>query len=297
MNWTFFRVRDIWSGNLSRFSPKQTLLPVHNWYTRVWNRWTSFLPKTEGMNWIPFRDKNIWSGNLSRFSETQTLLSTHRAILEFETGELGFYESLREVNRILFSLGYIESGGIHQDSVRDIHYYQLTMCILKSEIVELGFYQSLRAMNRILFRVRCICRGNLSRFSWKQTLLLAHKWYSWVWNRWIWFLPKSERHESDFFSFRDIWRGNLSRFGQTSHYYRLTSGIIESERDEIDFYQSLWEMNWILFRVRFLWSENLSILNQSQTLLLDHKGYTKVWIRWIRFLPKSESDEFDSCLG
>ena len=35
-------------------------------------------------------------------------------------------------------------------------------------------------------------------------------------------------------------------------YYQLTSGILESEIDELGFYQSLTkrQVNWILFRVR-----------------------------------------------
>ena len=65
-------------------------------------------------------------------------------ILVTEIGELGFYQSLTEMKRILFLFRDIKLR-IHQDSVRYRHYYQLKRGILESEIRELGFfYQSLR---------------------------------------------------------------------------------------------------------------------------------------------------------
>ena len=91
----------------------------------------------------------MWSGNLSRFSETQTLLLAHEWYTGVWNRWIRFYQSLREINQILFRVETHEVG-IYQDGVRHRHYYQLTDCILESEFDEFGFYLSWREVNGIL---------------------------------------------------------------------------------------------------------------------------------------------------
>ena len=69
-------------------------------------------------------------------------------MLKFEPGELGFYQSLREMNRnfLEFELFRVYSR----------HKYQIKTGILGSEIGESGFYRSQREMNLMLFRFRDI---------------------------------------------------------------------------------------------------------------------------------------------
>ena len=68
-------------------------------------------------------------------------------MLETETGELDFNQGLRKINWS-FQLETYEAV-IHQESVINRHYYQLTSCIVEIEIGEIGFNQSLRAFNQI----------------------------------------------------------------------------------------------------------------------------------------------------
>ena len=60
-------------------------------------------------------------------------------ILESETGELDFSQSLIEMKLDFFLELEAYELRFYQDSVRQIHYYQLTNVILESEIEDLGF--------------------------------------------------------------------------------------------------------------------------------------------------------------
>ena len=139
MNRILFRVRDTWSGNSSRVSQTQTLLPAHKRFTRVWNILIRFLPKSE--RWIGFnRIRNIWSGNLSRFSQTQTLLPAHKWYTRVWNRWIRFFFTKVWLELISFILELeVYLKRINPDSVRHRHYYELTSVKQDSEIDEL-FY-------------------------------------------------------------------------------------------------------------------------------------------------------------
>jgi hypothetical protein len=95
------------------------------------------------------------------------------------------------------------------------------------------------------------------------------------------------------FRVREIWSGNLFQFTQTQILLPALKLYIESEIGELGFYQSLREMNRILLRVRDIKSGNLLRFRKTETLLPAHKWYTRIWSKWIRFLPISKRDESD----
>ena len=74
-------------------------------------------------------------------------------------------------------------------------------------------------------------------------------------------------------------------------YCKLTSRILESEITELDFYQSLREINWILEKLEVrIYQDSVKYRHNFQLT----SGILEYEIDELGFLPKSERDEFDS---